>query len=211
MQHQILINIIIFVAYVLKLLLNTQRSHSRSQRAGKWSLILAHDRRPIYRAPTYIAVPLLGPHRPRYIGLTLYNSISTFGLTPKITAKWHPRRGRECVIPTVKKTAPPDIKKLFYASLPVHGQQLFNTLPTDIRSITRCSVDCFKRKLDKYLWTVPNEPQIPGYTAQRRADSNSLVDMSRYASAHHQPVVEVPGDSLTPGNRGCANSIAMAQ
>ena len=72
MQHQILINVIIFVAYVLNLPLNTQRSHSRSQRAGKWSLILAHDRRPIYRAPTYIAVPLLGPHQPRYIGLTLY-------------------------------------------------------------------------------------------------------------------------------------------
>ena len=72
MQHQILINVIIFVAYVLNLPLNTQRSHSRSQRAGKGSLILAHDRRPIYRAPTYIAVPLLGPHQPRYIGLTLY-------------------------------------------------------------------------------------------------------------------------------------------
>ena len=60
MQHQILINVIISVAYVLNLLLNTQRSLSRSQRAEKWSLILAHDRRPIYRAPTYIAVPLLG-------------------------------------------------------------------------------------------------------------------------------------------------------
>ena len=72
MQHRILINVIILVAYVLNLPLNTQRSHSRSQRAGKWSLILAHDRRPIYRAPTYIAVPLLGPHQPRYIGLTLY-------------------------------------------------------------------------------------------------------------------------------------------
>ena len=76
MQHQILINVIIFVAYVLNLPLNTQRSHSRSQRPGKWSLILAHDRRPIYRAPTYIAVPLLGPHQPRYIGLTLYRNTS---------------------------------------------------------------------------------------------------------------------------------------
>ena len=76
-KHQILINIIIFVAYVLNLPLNTQRSHSRSQRAGKWSLILAHDRRPIYRAPTYIAVPLLGPHQPRYIGLTLYLNLAS--------------------------------------------------------------------------------------------------------------------------------------
>ena len=93
MQHQILINVIIFVAYVLNLLLNTQRSHSRSQRAGKWSLILAHYRRPIYRAPTYIAVPLLGPHQPRYIGLTLYfvscrawhwRSISTYQIQPDL-------------------------------------------------------------------------------------------------------------------------------
>ena len=75
MQHEILINVIIFVAYVLNLPLNTLRSHSRSQRAGKWSLIMAHDRRPIYRAPTYIAVPMLGPHQPRYIGLTLYHAV----------------------------------------------------------------------------------------------------------------------------------------
>ena len=34
--------------------------------------ILAHGSRPIYRAPTYIAVPFHGPHEPRYIGLTLY-------------------------------------------------------------------------------------------------------------------------------------------
>ena len=90
MQHQILINIIIFVAYVLNLPLNTQRSHSRSQRAGKWSLILAHDRRPIYRAPTYIAVPLLGPHQPRYIGLTLYLNQCWFIITK---VRWHSSEG----------------------------------------------------------------------------------------------------------------------
>ena len=72
MQCHILKNVIIFVAYVLNLPLNTHRPHYRSQRAGKWSLILAHDRHPIYRAPTYIAVPLLGPHQPRYIESTLY-------------------------------------------------------------------------------------------------------------------------------------------
>ena len=49
-----------------------EKPHYRSQRAGEWSLIWAHDSRPIYRALTYIAAPLLGPHQPRYIGLTLY-------------------------------------------------------------------------------------------------------------------------------------------
>ena len=62
----------IFVAYELNLPLNIEKPHHRSHRAGEWSLILAHDSRPIYRALTYIAVPLLGPHQPQYIGLTLY-------------------------------------------------------------------------------------------------------------------------------------------
>ena len=62
----------IFVAYELNLPLNMEKPHYRSQRAGEWGLIWAHDSRPIYRALTYIAVPLLGPHQPRYIGLTLY-------------------------------------------------------------------------------------------------------------------------------------------
>ena len=84
MQHQILINVIIFVAYVLNLLPNTQRSHSRSQRTGKWSLILAYDRRPIYRAPTYIVVPLLGPHQPQYIGLTLYCEVTQTPTKPHL-------------------------------------------------------------------------------------------------------------------------------
>ena len=62
----------IFVAYELNLPLNMKKPHYRSQRAGEWSLIWAHDSRPIYRALTYIVVLLLGPHQPRYIGPTLY-------------------------------------------------------------------------------------------------------------------------------------------
>ena len=89
-------------------------------------------------------------------------------------------------------------------------QQLFNILPARIRNMTGCSVDCFKRKLDGYLNTVPDEPQIPGYTAQRRAETNSLIDMARFSPAHNQLNVEVPGDSLTPDSRGCATSIAVA-
>ena len=38
MQRQILINVMIFFAYALNLPLNTQRSHHRSQRAGKLGL-----------------------------------------------------------------------------------------------------------------------------------------------------------------------------
>ena len=76
MLCQLLISNMIFVAYELNLPLNMEKPHYGSQPAGEWSLIWAHDSRPIYRALTYIAVPLLGPHQPRYIGLTLYWSLA---------------------------------------------------------------------------------------------------------------------------------------
>ena len=96
------------------------------------------------------------------------------------------------------------------ASLPVHGQQLFNTLPANLRNTTDCTVESFKGKLDKYLRTIPDEPQITGYTAMRRAETNSLLDMTRLANAHHELLVDVPGDIRSP-IRGCANSIAVAE
>ena len=138
------------------------------------------------------------------------NLISSDSNSEKVTAKWHKRRGRECIVPRVNRKASQRIQTLIYASLPVRGQQLFNILPARIRNTTGCSVDCFKRKLDGYLNTVPDEPQIPGYTAQRRAETNSLIDMARFSPAHNQLNVEVPGDSLTPDSRGCATSIAVA-
>ena len=72
LQHHILISVITFVAYELNLPLNMEKPHYRSQLASKWSLILAHDSRPIYHALTYIAVPSFGPHQLRYIESTLY-------------------------------------------------------------------------------------------------------------------------------------------
>ena len=76
LQRHILMSVIIFIAYELNLPLNMEKPHYHSQGAGEWSLILAHVSRPIYRALTYIAVPLLGPHQPRYIESTLYNNIN---------------------------------------------------------------------------------------------------------------------------------------
>jgi len=40
-------------------------------------------------------------------------------------------------------------------------------------NLKKCSVDHTKRQLDKFLATVPDEPHIHGYTAQRRAETNS--------------------------------------
>ena len=122
-------------------------------------------------------------HRERYTIIYIWRIIE--GQVPcinslddgaKVKSIWHIRRGRECKMPSINRHTPRNIQALKHATLPVRGQQRFNTLPRDIRNMTGCKVDTFKRRLDNYLSTIPDEPQVLGYTAQRRADSNSVRD-----------------------------------
>ena len=87
------------------------------------------------------------------------------------------RLGRKCSSTSIRNNAPSDVKKIRYASLAIRGPQLFNILPAEIRDLRNCSVEIFKRALDRFLVDVPDEPLIPGYTAIRRAYSNSHLDM----------------------------------
>ena len=83
-----------------------------------------------------------------------------------------------CEIPTVKNGKQ---AKIVNASFPVHGQRLFNALPKCLRELTGVKLDTFKCALDKHLKRVPDEPQLPGYTAYRRTSSNSLIHMAKFA------------------------------
>ena len=100
------------------------------------------------------------------------------GLVPninnKITSKNHARLGRKCDIPSVKNGR---LSKIREASLPFNGPQLFNLLPKHIRDLSGVKLTAFKAALDNYLRKVPDEPQLPGYTAYRHASSNSLIHM----------------------------------
>ena len=55
----------------------------------------------------------------------------------------------------------------------------FNTMPVCIKTKSNCSVQLFKRQLDKVLTAIPDEPQIPRYNQLIviPADSNSLLDI----------------------------------
>ena len=79
-----------------------------------------------------------------YVWRILEGQVPNVG-TQKVVGKWHERRGRECIPPRVNARAHSQVQKLIYASLAVHGQKLFNTLPSWLRNITGCSVDSFKR------------------------------------------------------------------
>ena len=100
-----------------------------------------------------------------------------------IQAVWHPHRGHSCIVPTVNLRCPKYFQTIRYASFGIRGPRLFNILPAKIRNITGVSVNSFKHSLDKYLHTVPDEPQIKGYTAMRRTESNSLIYMARFAAS----------------------------
>ena len=85
------------------------------------------------------------------------------------------RNGRTCKIPALNNTATAKIKQLREGSLKVHGSQLFNALPRDLRNKTNCTLPQFKNRLDAFLQQIEDKPLVCGYTAARRTDSNSLI------------------------------------
>ena len=112
---------------------------------------------------------------------------------------WHPRRGRNCIVPTVNLRGPKHFQTVRNASFGVRGPRIFNILPASIRNITGCPVDTFKRSLDKYLRNVPDEPQIRGYTSMRRTDSNSLVLMAQFATSQQIQLEGTVNETATRG------------
>ena len=101
------------------------------------------------------------------------------GLVDGYTLNFHhnPRRGRLCVVRSINKNAPTQVKKASEASLAIKGARLFNLLPREIRNsdlpVTR-SVIPFKTKLDNFLATIPDQPTVQ--SRQRPASTNSLLD-----------------------------------
>ena len=103
---------------------------------------------------------------------------SNCGLTPSISK----RRGRLFIIPSLK--GPRCVKRLKEQSFQVHGPKLFNCLPQTLRNITKVSVEEFKEKLDEYLSSIPDEPNVDGLTPGAcdiftAKPSNSIIDQSR--------------------------------
>ena len=93
----------------------------------------------------------------------------------KVVSKEHIRLGRLCILSNQKTSA----QKFREASFTYDGPRLFNSLPKHIRDLKGIPLAKFKCALDEYLRQVPDEPQIPGYTECRRANTNEVVDMQK--------------------------------
>ena len=90
----------------------------------------------------------------------------------KVYAYNNARLGRLCRIPGIITSAPGKIQTLRENSLSIKGSKLFNCLSKEIRNTTNCPVDTFKRRLDKYLTTIPDQSAFPQYVGYIRAKSN---------------------------------------
>ena len=122
-----------------------------------------------------------------YVWGIMENQVPNFSHPEKggILSAWHPRRGRSCIIPTINQRGPKQFQNARETSFGVIGPRLFNILPAYIRNISGCNINMFKNRLDNFLATVPDEPQIRIYTIMRRADTNSLVHMAQHAEHHY--------------------------
>ena len=118
----------------------------------------------------------------------MYRIISNWkileGISPNcgLLSQSFERRGREVKIPAVRGKG--KVQTLREASFQVHGGKLFNSLPKSIRDLNKISVDKFKEKLDFYLQTIPDEPNLNGYiptacSQQTGCPSNSLIDQAK--------------------------------
>ena len=87
------------------------------------------------------------------------------------------RLGRLCLLTNKKSSA----QKFRDASFTHDGPRLFNSLPQHIRNLKGIPLASFKSTLDEYLRQIPDEPQVPGYTECRRANTNEVVDMQKVA------------------------------
>ena len=95
------------------------------------------------------------------------------------------RLGRMCEVPPLNTSASQSVQTMREQTFQVNGPKLFNSLPANIRNLTKCSIEDFKMALDKYLENIPDEPSVSGLTpggctAEARA-SNSLLDQTRRA------------------------------
>ena len=137
-----------------------------------------------------------------YLWWILEGQVPNFsGTDSEIKSRWHQRRGRYCQVPHVGRSGTTAAQNLRLSSFAVHAPRLFNSLPDYIRNTTDCSLNVFKGLLDKFLASVPDEPLICGYTAYRRADTNSLLDMVRFATAQSLPGLEEP-DNISDAGGG---------
>ena len=114
-----------------------------------------------------------------YLWKILVNQVPQIG---ELKAIIHKRNGRLCYMSNIKSSASARIKTMIHGSFSIPAPRLFNSLLKEIRNLSGCTVEVFKHELGKHLQRIPDEPLIKGYVQFRKAESNSILHMSKLAS-----------------------------
>jgi hypothetical protein len=124
--------------------------------------------------------------RERYMILYIFKIL--IGLCPNPGFDRIPMTRGTTIMPKCSGRADEWVKNIRQNSFFVRAPQLFNSLPADLRDIvlpetpSEDCVDEFKKKVDEYLWHIPDQPgSVEGEV--RPAESNSLLHQKRYYNA----------------------------
>ena len=115
--------------------------------------------------------------RERYMIMYVWKIIS--GTVPHIviTRKHHQRYDRSSDIQKIARESTVKTKTICSAKLKVRGCSLFNTFPKHIRNSENVTENCFKKQLDKFLESFPDQPCLPQY--YKTAVSNSIINQCK--------------------------------
>ena len=121
--------------------------------------------------------------RERYMILYIYKII--IGLCPNPGFDRIPMNRRTTILPKCSLRAEDWVKTIRQNSFFVRAPQLFNSLPEELRNVKipeTPSKDCvveYKKKLDEYLWRIPDQPGTVDDEV-RLALSNSLLHQTQF-------------------------------
>ena len=95
-----------------------------------------------------------------------------------IRFNYHERRGSTAELPSFPRGCRMSVVTRYDSSFAYMGPRLWNVLPRDINQIDE--LDKFKRRLTKWLLSLPDKPPVHGYV---RANNNSLVEVVAFSNS----------------------------
>ena len=117
----------------------------------------------------------------RYQIIYLFKCLHELVPNPGLVFSENPRTGIHCQTPLSPSSQKKCVRAIQANFVLNKGSRLYNTLPSHLRKIYSSEsnpLDSFKKDLDDFLLTVPDEPTISGLV--RPANSNSILEQVYY-------------------------------
>ena len=94
---------------------------------------------------------------------------------------------RRCIkSQTIPTTISSGSRTIIHNSTARQMERLFNALPYKLQTVTKVKTETFKRKLDKWLRTIPDTPRIDDYGASVGVSTNSIVEQGKHGGSYNK-------------------------